>query len=95
LLVACGRYKDSLASVNEFFDAQTIAPGATATFSVEYRPSEYGEGTTLCWVGIAYHDFIGDPRRHEGLDSDAVSITVLPEEPTTTTAPETTTSTTP
>ena len=96
LLIACGPYINGLTTHTQFVDAETIAPGATATFSYEFRPGQYAQGKYMCWVGIAYHEFIGDPRAHAGLDSDTVSITILPAgATTTTTAPETTTTTLP
>jgi hypothetical protein len=78
-----------------FIDSTTLQPGAEQTFSTLVQSPEWLVGRYDCSLGLGFGGNIGNARSHRGIESDSIAITVLPAlEPTTTTAPELTTSTT-
>jgi hypothetical protein len=95
LALACGGLRDSTALEEQFAPAATVAVGATQSLSLRLQAREFMAGQPLiCWVGIAFHPYPADLRPTRAVDSDSVSITVLPSAPTTTSAPATTTTST-
>jgi hypothetical protein len=70
----------------------TLAPGQTQTFSFDYRPNRDVAGAMSCFLGMTYKGGDSSTWPHDGLVTDAATITVLPEGST---IPPTATSTVP
>jgi hypothetical protein len=76
LEIACGNGHFEL-DVGKVLDEATVAPGATKSFSFDFRPAEFSPPVATCSVGLVYHGDNNQVWAHRGLGTGSVAIAVL------------------